>query len=130
MNHQFDSSYAAYKIENSIAVVTYKSVTVDLILAKQIVQERLLFYDGKEYPTLADIRDANSFTKEARDYFAKEGTKGIRALAIITGNYLTVITANLFITFSRPIIPTKVFNAKEQAMKWLNRFVAVEVSQK
>lgn len=119
-----NSRYLIYKKERSIMLLTYKKdLAVDLDTAKNIVKERLKIYDGRDYPTLVDIRYAKLFTKEARDYFAIEGVKGMKALAIVTGGYLTVVTANLFITFSKPLVPTRAFRTQEAALKWLQQFV-------
>jgi hypothetical protein len=113
-----------YKREGSIITLVYpKDITVDLDLARHLVVERLKYYAGKSYPTLADVRMAKLFTSEARDFLAKgDAIKGIPALAILVGNYFSVLMANLFMRFSKPEIPTKVFRTKEQAVKWLNEF--------
>lgn len=114
-----------YKINGSIVVIVYKKgITVDLTLAKELVKERLRYYNGQCYPTLADIRPVKFFTKEARHYMAKgDAIKGIPAGAILTGNYLTVQVANLYLKFSKPQMPTKAFRTKESAVKWLRQFV-------
>lgn len=104
-------------------IITYKKdLVIDLDIARKIVVERLKVYDGHEYPTLVDIRQAKLFTKEARDYFAVDGVMGMTALALVTGGYFTVMTANLFIRFSKPRVPTRVFKTREAALGWLKQF--------
>ena len=120
-----NSSYVSYKVEGPVVVINYKKVAVDLDIAKTIVKERLLFYEGKHYLTLIDIRQARLFTKEARDYFAKDGVEGMTALAIVGGSYLTVVMANLFMKLSRPLVPTKLFKTKDHALKWLSQLKTI-----
>ena len=121
----FHFPFGVISIEGSIMTGVYANdLTIDLELARIIVKQRLSVCAGKSYPFLADVRQLKLATKEARDYFAKEGVKGMTALAILVGNHLTVITTNLFITFSKPLIPTKAFRTREQALKWLRQYVS------
>lgn len=122
----FESRYLIYGEEDHIVILTYRNIAVDLDTAIQIVRERMAFYDNQNYPTLVDIRNARLFTKEARDYFAKKGVAGMTALAIITGGHISVIIANLFISLSKPLVPTKTFRTREQALKWLERFKIIQ----
>lgn len=128
MSRIWESTYVTFKIENSILIGIYrKDLTIDLQVAKQIVQDRLSFVNNEVYPALADARYVKLATKEARDYFAtKDGTLWMPALAILVGNHLTVIMANLFMRFSKPLIPTKAFRTREQALKWLQQFIPKE----
>lgn len=118
-------TYMYWKVENSIMCITYKKdVKIDVETAKQIVKQRLSAFAGKNYPVLLDGRGVKLISKEARDYLAKgDGMKGVTALALLPGNHLTVIMANLFVTFSRPTVPTKIFITKEAALKWLRQFI-------
>lgn len=117
----FRSKYLTLKLEDSIMVMTYANdVTIDFEVAKKMVSERLSVFKDESFPVLADARFIKFATKEARKYFSGEdGVKGITTLAILIGSYVTVTIANLFIKLNRPPMPTKVFNTKDQAMKWL-----------
>ena len=70
-NNFSDSDYITYEIEGSFLIATYKEISVDFEIAKQIVRQRLSFQNGNDYSSLADIRNIKSVSKEARDYFAK-----------------------------------------------------------
>lgn len=114
-----------FKVEDSVMHITYKNgVTIDLEAARQIIKERLSFFEGKSYPVLLNGRGVKLMTKEARDFLAKgDAMKGVIALAILPGSYLTIIMANLFIKFSKPTVPTKVFKTRENATAWLQEFI-------
>lgn len=124
MQIQFsESKYIKFEIKDSVIIGTYaKEFQIDLEIAKQILEQRILFQAGKEYSALADINDLKSMTKEARDYFAQKGGKDLLALAVIADSFVSRIVANLFITFSRPKVPTKCFQSRDEALKWLRQF--------
>jgi len=63
-------------------------------------------------------------TKEYRDYAAGEEMKKLfTALAIVMeNNPMTKIAGNLFLKFSRPAYPTKIFNDERQALNWLKQY--------
>lgn len=116
--------HVTYSWEDGILIGTYKKgITIDLKTAQEIVAHRLEASEGRSFVALADVRGIKVSTKEARDYFAKEGTKGLTALAILTGNYLTAAMSNFYIKFSKPKIPTRVFKTREEALKWLRQFI-------
>ncbi len=121
-NNFSDSNYISFKIEKSFLIGTYKkNLEIDLEIAKQVVQQRLSFQNGNDYSSLADVRYIKSVSKEARDYFAKQD-KGLIASAILGENPLSNMIINMFLTFSKPRIPAKAFQDKENALKWLNQF--------
>lgn len=57
------------KVKDSVLIGVYReNLEVDLHVAKEVVKQRLIVADGKEYPALADVRGMKSVSKEARDY--------------------------------------------------------------
>jgi hypothetical protein len=123
MNDLSQSRYIEFQIENGILIGTYtRNLKIDLEVAKHISEQRLAFSKGCVYPSLLFTHYLRSVNKEARDYFAVEGVKGMSALAIVPGNFIDVIATNLFITFSRPTVPTRAFKNRTLAVEWLNQF--------
>jgi hypothetical protein len=124
-NEVFESSFVSYRVENALLIATYpEALKIDLEAARFIVHHRLKFTNGVIYPTLLYARHLRAVDKAARDYFAAEGTKGMSALAIIVENFISVVATKLFVTFSKPQIPIKVFKDAEQAVEWLSQFKA------
>ena len=100
----------------------YKSdLKIDLKIAIEVVQQRIAFQNGNSYLNLVDARQVKSATKEARDYLAKHD-EGIIASAIIGKSAISNMIINMFITFSKPAVPVKAFQDKENALRWLNQF--------
>ena len=124
LTKSFETPYMRLEIRESIMFCTYREdINIDLTTAKEIVQQRLAFIDGREYPVLVDGRNAKAASKEARDYLAKgPGIKGVTAIAIVVENLVPAVLANLYLTFSRPPVPAKIFNDHEKALQWLRQF--------
>ena len=65
--------FITIKLENSMMLISYhKGLSIDLEVAKKIVEERLAFFDGKSYPVLVDGRNVKLLTREAREYLLQE----------------------------------------------------------
>ncbi|MCH2044409.1 MAG: hypothetical protein MK212_09870 [Saprospiraceae bacterium] len=59
-------------------------------------------------------------SKKVRDYFAQpENARTNKANAFIISSSISKITINLFLKFSKPSYPTKIFSNKEDALAWL-----------
>ena len=124
MNKEFtQSSLLTMMIENNILFFYYKKhLTIDLEVARIMSQHRVEFLNGREFPALADARYLKYVTVEAIRFLSNDGMTGVRALAIVTGNYITVVMANLFMKLSRPKIPIRLFKTKEQGIQWVSQF--------
>ena len=62
------------RIENGILIAEYAHGSkIDLESAKQMVNERLLLQDGKNYPVVVHLNGIISNSKAVRSYMAKEG---------------------------------------------------------
>jgi len=95
---------------------------IDLPLAKKIVEERLIFVNGKSYPALIDSTEVSGITKDARDYFSSdEASKGISSAAIVSKSLFTVFLANFLVgvNLRKTPVPMKVFRNREDAINWL-----------
>ncbi len=101
-------------------------VQVDIHIAKQIIRDKkkILSSYNKDVPALVDIRNVKSIDKAARNYLSSEdGKMYINAGAILVGNTKSKIMGNIFITFNKPELPTKLFTNKAGAVKWLHQFI-------
>lgn len=72
-------------------------------------------------PMLVDIRYLKGVSKEVRDYIGKEdvATRQTKCLAILVGSGIPKIMGNIFMRFSKPPYPTRLFTNKEKAIEWL-----------
>jgi hypothetical protein len=118
----FENRFVSIWIEDGILMSDYKPGTVmDFDAAKTIVEDRLQYTKGKSFPILIDFTHIKSVTKEARDYMnnSEGGLKGLLCGAFVGNNSVAVLFINLYLKINRPVIPTRFFTSKKDALRWL-----------
>ncbi|MCH2045575.1 MAG: hypothetical protein MK212_15770 [Saprospiraceae bacterium] len=68
---------------------------------------------------IADARKVKQTKKESRDYLAQDDAAQIIKASAVLVKPLSKIFGNLFIKFSKPPFPTKLFSDEKQAREWL-----------
>ncbi|MDO5968385.1 hypothetical protein Q4Q35_01060 [Flavivirga aquimarina] len=126
MANHIENEYSKFWIEKDILHFVYKKgVEIDLEVAKKIVSDRLALQQGKSLLILCDIRGIKSVNKEARNYFAIEGSTLLKVVALLVNSPLTYTISGFYIKTSSPSIITKAFTTKEAALKFLNDYKPV-----
>ena len=74
---------------------------------------------GQRTPLLVDVRDCGPQDRPARLEFARRGDL-VSAVALVVGTPLSRIMGNFFLTVSRPMAPTRLFDDEETALAWLS----------
>jgi hypothetical protein len=111
-------------IENGIIYGVYlPNTVVTLEVAKKCVEDRLKIANGKNYPSLVNLKNVAGEEKAARDYYSTgEGIKHLTAGAFIVDSYLPALLANIYLKINKPKVPARLFNYEESALKWLEPF--------
>jgi hypothetical protein len=110
-------------IENGILFgMPQGAFIMDLKTVKNFIDRRQELTLGKPYPVFVDCSNMSALTKEAREYIASRGGKGITAIAFITTTLASRIWINLFMSLYLPPQPVKMFTNKEKALIWLKQF--------
>jgi hypothetical protein len=96
-------------------------IEIDIVIAKELVTDRLDYTNGKSVYALVDVTNIKSTTKEARDYLnaVEGGLQGLSAGAFLSNNVVSTLVINLFLKISSPAIPAKFFTDKNEALTWL-----------
>lgn len=118
----FENKYVKLWIEDGIMIGVYQpGAVLDLQAAKEIVEGRLAFANGKVYPVLIDFSNLKSVNKEARDYMNSPdgGLRGLNCGAFVGGNVLATLFINMYLRVSKPTLPSKFFTDRQQAIDWL-----------
>ncbi|AFC23390.1 hypothetical protein [Saprospira grandis] len=102
--------------DNLIKVTTVLKKATDIKLVQRHVEE-IEEHFGIDHYYLSDPRSLISTTLEVRQYLANQ--KEIKAIAVLVKNGTTAMLANMFVSFSRPLYPTKVFKDETKAIAWL-----------
>jgi Asp/Glu/hydantoin racemase len=103
-----------------ILVVTIKD-DVELSL-QDIIEHREIaarLTQGKPHCVLAIAGQRTQATSEARQYAASNVPIGRVAEAVIIGSLPVRLLGNFYLQFHKPGVPTKMFDDRNEAMKWL-----------
>lgn len=68
---------------------------------------------------LVDIRDMLFIDSKTREYAASQFRPYVAGMAILIESKVSSYFANLFLTFSKPKVPTRLFSKEDEAVKWL-----------
>jgi hypothetical protein len=68
---------------------------------------------------LIDIRNLIFIDSESRNYAAKIYRPHVKAVAVIVGARTSSFFGNLYLTFSKPKMPTRLFTDQLEAENWL-----------
>lgn len=112
-------------IEKNILHFIYnEGLYIDRKIAEKTVADRIDYADGCTYAIFADIRGLKEIDTEARDFLGtKKASEGIRAVAVFSGkNNLLTMLGNFYLKFNKPPAPTRIFNDKNEAIRWLELF--------
>jgi hypothetical protein len=69
---------------------------------------------------LIDIRDMMFIDSKTRSYAADQYRPHVAGTAIIVDSKVSSYFANIYLKFSQPKVPTRLFTREEDAVKWLN----------
>lgn len=123
MNKSLSNDYATFWIDDGILHFIYHpAVVIDLIAAEKVVTDRLKFQGEKIYPVFCDTRGIRDTDKSARDYLAKEGSLMTTAVAFIVNPPISHAITKFYIRTNKPVIPTKIFTEKYDALKFLKAY--------
>ncbi|TNE55874.1 MAG: hypothetical protein EP338_01865 [Bacteroidetes bacterium] len=75
---------------------------------------------GHAYRNLYEFEAHVDLDPEVREWAAApDGNKKTIADALVVNNLAHKLLANFYMRFNKPVKPTRIFNKREQALKWL-----------
>ena len=86
------------------------------------IEAMTLLTGGRRSPLLVDTREAGPQDRPARTEFARRGDL-VSAVALIVGTPLSRMMGNFFLSVSKPMAPTRLFDDEASALAWLQEFV-------
>ncbi len=87
--------------------------------------------NGRKYPVLIDAGDYAQIDPEVRVFSASdEGNLYTVADAIAYHTLPQKLTANFYVAFNKPVVPTRTFSDIAEAIDWLKSFVKSKQSVK
>jgi hypothetical protein len=76
---------------------------------------------GQRSPLLVDTHDAGPQDRPARMEFVRRGDL-VSAVALVVATPLSRMMGNFFLTVSKPMAPTRLFDDEASALAWLQEF--------
>lgn len=121
---KLSSDLADAVFRDGILRINYKGLMADLDKIKAFVSAlKVEFADEMPGLVLSDITKEKSPKKEVRDYLGSADVLALtKANAIVAGSLLSKIVGNLYLSFNKPSIPTKMFSDEASALQWLEQF--------
>ncbi len=120
-----ETEYVNIELNQGVIIAKYKSIYIDIEIAKSVMDTRGDFTKSNSYPMLLDCSCLKGIDKESRDYFAlPNGSVGLKATAMIVKSRLDTFFVNflLRVNLYKSNLPIKVFNNYDDAMKWLENY--------
>jgi hypothetical protein len=118
-----ENDFAEFWIEDNILFFIYKKNSrIDIAAAQRIVEDRIKLQQGVAYSVFCDAREVKDSDKAGRDYLANEGSHLVKVVAVITGSPITKMMSNFYLAINKPLIPTKLFTDKSEAIAYLKSF--------
>ena len=104
--------------------IAIKNASIDIDTLKKMTETGDSWNGTKLCANLIDLRDVLFIDSKTREYAAAQYREHVAGQAILIESKISSYFANLFLKFSRPKVPTKLFTDEEEAFKWLNNQMA------
>lgn len=109
-------------IKRDDQIYVYKAInecTLDMETAEAMTRAGDEWNGTALCANLLDIREMLFVDSKVRNFGAAQYRPHVAGLAILTGSIFNMYFANLFMKFSNPKVPTKLFTNEDEAIKWL-----------
>ena len=114
-DHYIEDGYTYHVMKPEIKIY-------DLDAAKQFLSERLALTKGKTYPMIFNSQNIEVFSMDAQKFEATdEALEGISLMAGIVKKKIQRLLGNLYIMLHKPKVPMKMFDNKEDCIKWIEK---------
>jgi hypothetical protein len=96
------------------------NLKIDLMVAREIVANRLDFAKNKKHYVVVDVSNVREISTEAKEYMQRPdtGQKHILGIAFIATNPVSALFANIFIKTQKDF-PARFFSNKNDAFAWI-----------
>ena len=99
--------------------IAINNCTLDIETLKEMTQIGDTWNGTELCANLVDLRDMLFVDSKTREYAAAQYRSHVAGQAIVIGSKVSSYFANIFLKFSRPQVPTRLFTNVDEAVKWL-----------
>jgi hypothetical protein len=115
------TSLITFGEDGILRVVVKLNVSTALSDAADGLETAAKLVGNQRVPALIDIRNSGPIDRDARKAYAT--AELVSAQAMLVNSHFSRIVANMFIRFTLPRFPIKVFNIEAEAIDWLGEFL-------
>lgn len=108
-----------YRDDNILLMCMADKSDIDINAAKLITEKSSELAGNKVHANMVDIRKMTFMSNDARKHFASQNKDTVKAVAVISNKSFHRPLVNFYLKFSRPSLPTKIFDDEEKAVDWL-----------
>jgi hypothetical protein len=120
---ELDRTVISLRSDNIMHIYMKEGVTLELKDAEAIVETIKEMGNGITFLNLVETGEDADVDREVRAYSAsKEANVYTKADAVLVRSFAQRMIGNFYISFNKPIKPTKIFTSKKDAIKWLKQF--------
>ena len=105
-----------------VQLVWGPQVTIVLEDASAAIEAMAQLAGGRQSPLLVDVHEQGAMDRPARTQFTRRGDL-VSAVALVVGTPLSRLRGNFFLSVSKPVAPTRLFDDEASALAWLLGFV-------
>ena len=99
--------------------IALENCTLDIDTLEKMTKVGDTWNGDRLCANLIDVRKLFFVDSKTREYAAAQFRPHVAGQAILVESRISSNFANLFLTFSRPKVPTRLFTKEEEAIKWL-----------
>jgi hypothetical protein len=114
-----ESAQVSLRATDVVLVRLRPDVELEPRHADEIVRAAERLCGSTPHGTLVDVRAVRFISHETRQAFARARGRNVRAVAVLVESSLQRTMGNLYLTVSRPTLPTRLFSAEADAIEWL-----------
>ena len=106
-----------------VQLVWATGAVMTLEAARDAVATLAALTGGRRTPLLVDTHDAGPQLRPARNEFVRRGDL-VSAVALLVSTPLSRIMGNFFLSVSKPVAPTRLFEDDNAAVQWLTEYLS------
>lgn len=112
--------FSYYEKDDIVLAGFPAGLKVDIQVAKEVVESRLMFTKNKEHYLVLDFSNIKEVSSEAKEFMQRPdgGLKNILGAALIATNPVASMIANVFMKTPKHF-QAKFFSEKEEGIKWI-----------
>ncbi|MDX9848171.1 MAG: hypothetical protein RBT74_14400 [Tenuifilaceae bacterium] len=99
--------------------IAINNCTIDLDTLEKMTKTGDAWNGNRLCANLIDVRDMLFIDSKTREYAAAQYRPHVAGQAILIDSKVSSYFANIFLKFSKPKVPTKLFTVESDAINWL-----------